>query len=254
LKTWTPDVVFGAGTYRWTVQSWQTVGFGTVSAPAAFTITAAQSAQQVSPAVAVAVGESAAASSVPMALSGSAVRVIGAGISAIAADAQQEEAAAGTDSAAVEPTSPDISGMYGTAALVVTSDAPVASATPEGAENWDHMGASLPAAGGTDAAGILAEVWYPDSVLPGEEQAASDGGAMSSSVQATDMNSQQVSLQNEESGSDLGQTEETGTDLVSTRGGYIAPIDIIVGPMSDPGAKQASLTAKEIAEKPDNAV
>ena len=36
----------------------------------------------------------------------------------------------------------------------------------------------------------------------------------------------------------LNQTEETEIDLVSAKMGYIAPIDIIVGPMNDPISKQ----------------
>jgi len=122
-------------------------------------------------------------------------------------------------------------------------------------ENGHHRGASLPVAEETAAAGIIAAVRYPDSVLPVADRASSDRGAASSSGQATDRNSQPGSLQNaEDGGSDVGQTGETGMDLVNARRGYIAPIDIVVGPMNDPGAKQASLTAKKIAEKPDNAV
>jgi hypothetical protein len=260
LMTWTPSRVFGAGTYRWTVQSWKTVGFGMVSAPAVFTIAASPAAQPIMPGpVAASTGGEATASTVPTAFSTHAVRLNNTGkvsISASAGDGQQEMSVT-TVSTATEPASLSVLGAYGTAAMIMPPDAAVISATSEGTENGNHRDALSTAVEDeeTTAAGILGAVRYLNSVLPDEDRASSDRGVASSSGPATDRNSQPASLQNaEDGGFDVRQTGETGMELVNARRGYIAPIDIVVGPMNDPGAKQALLTAKKIAEKPNNAV
>jgi hypothetical protein len=220
---------------------------------ATFAVAAAPSGQSPLPgaAAALSAGE-AAASAVPTAFSTSSVRLNGAGrgvsVSAAADDGRQEASASAVSSGA-EPAYPSALaalGAPGSAAPVMPSDVAAASAISEGAENGDLRSDSAA------AAGIIAMVRYPDSLLTDQERTSSDRGAVSLSGQATNGNSQPASLQNEgDGGSDLGRTGETGVDLVNARRGYIAQIDIVVGPMNDPGAKQAALIAKKIAENPD---
>jgi hypothetical protein len=246
VTTWTPAITFGAGSYRWTVQSWKTTGFGTVSAPAVFAIAVSPPAKSVASGTAAAFAdEGTSESTVATAFSAEVVRANGAGkgvsVSALTADSQQP-ASAITLAANSEPVVRAVLGMDGSM-LVVPVVAANAFLTAEGTENgYDRD--TAPA-----TTGLAGMVSYPDSTLPGENGSVY-GDATSPSGSATDVDSRQASLQQVESGgSGMGQPGETVMDLVSAQRGYIAPIDIVVGPMSDPGAKQASLTAKKLLKK-----
>ena len=63
-----------------------------------------------------------------------------------------------------------------------------------------------------------------------------------------------VRLDVDDHGAGLEKILPPDVDLVSARRGYIAPIDIVVGPLNDSEARQAAAkAARIIAAKPDNA-
>jgi hypothetical protein len=264
VTTWTPDVAFGTGTYRWTVQSWRTVGYGTVSAPAEFAVVASPLSQTVlSGSSAVLDGGGLATSGDAPALSGAAREGMGAvpgeSFEASAADIERTEASSGIDedASAFGETAVRVAlGLSsGTAGIFSPADPATPSATADGEEQADQDSLSVPDVEATRATAPMADLRMFDSAIPADGQASTGRGAMFLSAQTGDRKSRPVSSGNaEESGADRGQDAASGMDLVNARRGYIAPIKIVVGPMNDPETRQALLTAKKIADKPDDTV
>jgi hypothetical protein len=241
------------------VQSWKTMGFGTLSAPAVFTFTASPLAQPViTEQKSALAGEGAVASAVSTAFSTRAVQAYSAdkGVPGSEDAVNSQEALTMTSSATADPASLAVSAIRD-AAMVMPPAAAITSLSSEGTDNGKNSYASPLAVQETNAAGILAADYTLDPAAPAAEiPAASANREALPSGQFPDNDSLSTNLQDgDDGGSGLNQTGEMGADLVSARKGYIAPIDIVVGPMNDPGAKQqATLAAKKIEEKPNGAL
>ena len=138
--------------------------------------------------------------------------------------------------------------------MVMPPAAAIPSLTSEGTDNGKNIVASPLAAQKTNAASIAVADYSLDPADPAAEVlAVSDNRAALHPGRFPDSHSLSIYPQDgDDGGSGLNQTGEIGADLVSARRGYIAPIDIVVGPMNDPGGKTL-LTAKKIGEKPKGA-
>lgn len=233
VDSWSPGVPLAEGIYRWTVQSWSLAGFGALSNSVAFSY-----------------DDPATPGPASMMSGGSSGMMPVAGLmSSAMLTSSQFEGIAGSAEDTVEnspvpagvhlaPTdgSPDFEPMA--AISLAETDGAVTDAVTAGEDEPAGMSAAVEAFPDLSIQDAGLELAEPP--MDGSERPASDETPAAAAVQGGDGSS-----------SAAAQTGETGTDFMSPTMGYIAPIDIVVGPMSSSGIKQNPLTDKKLEEEPD---
>jgi hypothetical protein len=235
LNTWTPGFAFDAGTYQWKVQAWSPTGYGLVSNSLEFSYGVPSSSR--------ALGLSAAATGtpVPAGLSSAAMETSGEleELPVSLETGANQEVAASLAVSAVSSQPSALKGMSAPETIGSPQDThiqPLALEKIDAREDNDfkHLSAE------DDSAISIAQTdGYVVSVGQGDGLTLQEISAAGSP--RNDSGNQTTSADNQKADDGnllLNQTEETDIDLVSAKMGYIAPIDIIVGPMNDPIMKQ----------------
>ena len=248
VDSWTPGVPIVEGTYRWTVQAWSLAGYGLRSNSVAFNYGV--------PLPSSAPGAAAAASGTPvpagllsaaMMTSGEPERLS----TSADADVDQELAQNRAVSAVDDPSSVIVStfapetnvvylGGFVEPTVLEETDAGTNNSGMQLSEKYDGI------------AGVEETADYAVSIVPEDGPLLLESIAAKLPQHVTD--NQTATADNQSAGDGslvLIQTGETDMDLVSARMGYIAPIDVIVGPMNDFSLKQDTSTDRRLEEKPD---
>jgi hypothetical protein len=231
VNTWTPDFVFAAGDYQWTVQSWSPSGYGTAANPVAFTVPGLLPANngtpqttertEAAPAVRVTLGE--------------------------ATDGYYAEVSAPTDTKAGEDTVV-IADVTDIAQSLVAGE----NLVPETTSSVDNVSLeqvvsdpAQPSAEKGIAAAIARGIHFRDFLSGDSGPLVPESGAGGSSVQVSDAGATAFSLQRADDVNMIWkQPEEADTSLISANRGYIVPIAVIVSPMDVPVTRSVPVEKK----------
>jgi hypothetical protein len=249
LNTWTPDFAFVAGTYQWKVQPWSSAGYGLVSNLLAFSYGVPSSSG------APALTAAATGTPVPAGLS-SAATPTGGQLEKLPASVDtgaDPGAAASIALSAVYAQPFALTGFAAAQTGAASQDIPLQPLTLEEINTRGKNDFVQRSAIGDGTVSIAQTAGYVFSAVQDEDltlQAISAAGSPQndSGNPATSADNQTA----DDGNPVLNQTQETDIDLVSAKRGYIAPIDIVVGPMNDPILKQHFRPPdKKLEDQPD---
>jgi hypothetical protein len=242
VDSWSPGVPIVDGVYRWTVQSWSPAGFGALSNSVVFSY-----------------GVPIPPSPTGLSTTGTdAVTPVVGLLSSRALTAAQFEGIAGSPENPVESSPDPAAGLLAPAnngspdpetmaAISVAGALPAIPGEADGSVTGADVAGEDDSAVMSEAAEDLPDLSIQDTGLEllgslaySTERRPSNENPAAGDIQIGD-GANPASV----------QTGETGTDLMSPTMGYIVPLGIIVGPMSDYGLKQNTSTDKKLDEEPD---